>query len=127
MASARARPISSSNWREALTEMLDLPIFFKTGTVRAAMMPIMEMTVSISIKVNPARARREAPAALCALPRAPLDKTPDRVPPNRKSAPDGFPAMDPFFCKWHFLFIFLFPAQDVLFVLAAGGQRVCVK
>ena len=31
---------SSSNWREALTWMLDLPRFFSAGTVSAARMPI---------------------------------------------------------------------------------------
>ena len=52
MASCRARPTPSSNWRDALMAALDLPRFLSAGTVRAARMPRMEMTTSNSIKVK---------------------------------------------------------------------------
>ena len=52
MASWRARPTSSSNWREALMVAFDLPKFLSAGTVSAARMPRMEITTSSSISVK---------------------------------------------------------------------------
>ncbi len=57
MASCRARPTASSNWRDALTAALDLPRFLSAGTVSAARMPRMEITTSISTKVKAEQAK----------------------------------------------------------------------
>src|SRR5476651_320027 len=53
MASCRARPRSSSSWRDAPRFAFDLPRFFNAGTDNPARMPRIEITTSNSISVNP--------------------------------------------------------------------------
>src|SRR5260221_9951029 len=58
MASCRARPRSSSNWRDAPTFAFDLPRFFSAGTANPARIPRIEITTSNSISVKAEDGRR---------------------------------------------------------------------